>query len=255
MRRILLFSIVVAVGAPRDAAAQDVLVDVLHVTGQATALAGPNTRGFGIEWLHPFDDSAMVDLGVFSGSGGPAWWTYARVGAVSRHESVILSGLADIGGGRLDDAPYPYRRLQGTAVVPLAGRRIFAEGEVLHTRMASVSTHGFRAGAAVQWTARLSTRTNAHVLWTAGERSPAVSARVDYAKPRWALLAGGFVSRNPATMQVPIEGGSVLYASRGAFFGGQVRAGRQDVMATIDISKQPHGRATSLLLGVRIPIE
>ncbi|MGH9312086.1 MAG: hypothetical protein ACRD09_01750 [Vicinamibacterales bacterium] len=255
MRRLALASALAILGAPQNAWSQDAVADVLHVTGQATALPGANTRAGGVEWLHPLSETATLDLGLFSGSGGGAWWTYARAGGVSRHERVILSAMLDLGGGRVAGAPFPYRRLQGGVIVPLGTRRVFAEGEALYVRMSTVATYGLRAGTVVQWTPRLAIRASGHVLRSGSAVSPAVSARADLTRTRWQLMGGGFVSRQAASMPLPIEGGSVVQATRGAFVGAQVRAGRQHVMATVDISQQLQGRVTTLLMGVRIPIE
>jgi hypothetical protein len=230
------------------------LPDALFVSGQTPVGDASSSRGAGIEWLHPTTAATTLQAGGFMGKSAGGWFSYGRVGGMLRRSSAIVAGAFDLGGGRESVATFTYTRARAELTVPGGSPRVLAQGEVDHIRVAGNIVTGLRFGGAYQVTPRLSARANLHEYVSGGDISPAGSVRADYGTVNWRVLGGLFFSKKPTLASDAILAPS-LHATRTTFVGLQVRAGAQDLVGVVDVSEQPSGRITTVLLSVRVPLQ
>jgi hypothetical protein len=85
--------------------------------------------------------------------------------------------------------------------------------------------------------------------------SPAGSVRADYGRVNWRLLGGFFFSEKPTLASNAVDLTPSMHATRTTFVGMQVRAGAQDLVGVVDVSEQPSGTVTTLMVSVKVPLQ
>jgi hypothetical protein len=229
--------------------------DNLFVSGQ-TPIGGDSTsRGAGVEWLHPMNATTALQAGGFMGKSAGGWFTYGRLGGMLRHASLTYAGAVDLGGGREGGNGFSYTRARGEVTIPSGLPQFLTQGEVDHIRVAGNVVTGLRAGGVYQVTPRLSTRANFHAYVGGGDVSPAGSVRADYGTAEWRVLGGVFFSKKPTLASNAVDLTPSMHATRTTFVGMQVRAGAQDLVGVVDVSEQPSGSVTTLMLSVKVPLQ
>jgi hypothetical protein len=230
--------------------------DNLFVSGQTPVGGESTSRGAGVEWLHPMNATTALQAGGFMGKSAGGWFSYGRLGGMLRHASLTYAGALDLGGGREGGSKFSYTRARGEVTMPTGLPHLLAQGEVDHIRVAASVVTGLRAGAVYQVTPRLSTRTNFHAYVSGdGDFSPAGSVRADYGTVHWRVLGGLFFSKKPTLSSNAVDLTPSMHATRTTFVGMQVRAGAQDLVGVVDVSEQPSGSITTLMLSVKVPLQ
>jgi hypothetical protein len=247
------------------------LPDNLFVSAQ-TPIGGDSTsRGAGLEWLHPLSTTSALQFGGSVGTSKGGWFSYGRAGGMLRVFSATLAGAVDLGGGGEGNSDFSYTRARGDLTVPTGYKPLFAQVEVDHIRLAGNVTTGFRIGGMYQVTPRLSVRANAHGYMSRYEAvyenpteiihesgyvlNPAGSVRADYGTVKWKTLAGLFFSKRPALTATNVNLAPAMHATRTTFVGMQVRAGAQDLVGVVDVSEQPSGTVTTLMVSVKVALQ
>jgi hypothetical protein len=247
------------------------LPDNLFVNAQ-TPIGGDSTsRGAGLEWLHPLSTTTALQFGGSVGTSKGGWFSYGRAGGMVRLFSTTLAGALDLGGGGEGNSRFSYTRARSDLTVPTGYKPLYAQLEVDHIRLAGNVATGFRIGGMYQVTPRLSVRANAHgymsrydavyenpteIIHESGYvLNPAGSARADYGTVKWKVLAGFFASKRPTLTATNVDLAPAMHATRTTFAGVQVRAGAQDLIGVVDVSEQPSGTVTTLMVSVKVPLQ
>lgn len=245
--------------------------DNLFFSAQAPVAGDSTSRGGGVEWLHPLTTKGALQSGAFFGSSAGGWYSYGRVGGMVRLFSSSLAGAVDLGGGSEGVRKFSYTRARSDLTLPTGYAPLLAQAEVDHIRMAGNISTGLRLGAMYQVTRRFSVRANAHGYLSAYESvyeeanaivtesgyvlNPAGSFRADYGDVKWKVLGGFFVSKRPTLTSAAIELAPSMHATRTTFVGLQIRVGAQDLVSVVDVSEQPSGSVTTLMLSVKVPLQ
>jgi hypothetical protein len=286
MRHLTCYSVaaLILIGVPTGAAAQapapvqlstpapgPKTPDNVFFSGQTPVAGDSSSRGAGIEWLHPVKTTSALQSGAFLGSSAGGWYAYGRVGGMVRLLSTTVAGAVDLGGGSEGDHQFAYTRGRGELTVPTGLAALLAQAEVDHIRLATSVSTGLRLGAVYQLTPRLSLRANAHGYLSAYESvyeesdaiihesgyvlNPAGSVRADYSAVKWGVLAGLFVAKRPTLISNAVYLAPSMHATRTTFVGMQVRVGAQDLVGVVDVSEQPSGSVTTLMVSVKVPLQ
>jgi hypothetical protein len=229
--------------------------DNLFVNAQAPIGGDSTSRGAGLEWLHPTTDKTALQLGGSFGKSAGGWFSYGRAGGILRHASLTFAGAVDLGGGREGGGGFSYTRARGEVTTPTRLPRLHAQGEVDHIRVAGNVVTGLRFGGMYQVTPHISTRANFHAYVAGGDVSPAGSVHADYSTGKWRALGGIFFSKKPTLTTDAIDLAPAMHATRTTFAGISVRAGAQDLVGVVDVSEQPSGTVTTLMLSVKVPLQ
>ena len=245
--------------------------DNLFVSGQTPIGGDSSSRGASVEWLHPMTTTTALQMGGTVGKSQSGWFSYLRAGGMTRLMSMTFASTVDLGGGQNSGNEFTYRRARGELTLPTGFTPLLAQAEADYISLAGNVATGLRLGAIYQVTSRLSIRANAHgylskydahyetateiVDETGYVLNPAGSVRADYGSVKWKLLAGVFLSKRPALTTDAVTFAPSMHATRTTFAGLQVRAGAQDLIGVVDVSEQPGGRITTLMVSVKVPLQ
>ena len=250
----LVSCVIALVGFAAAAGAQVAVppADSLYVSGEAASSRAVSGGGGGVDWVHRVSARSIITAGAASMRIGDELWTYGTLGGFVRRRDIWLSGSVGFGAGRRGPDSFPYVRVAGAALIPIA-RAFSAEIEGQFVSLNGTPIRVAKVGALYGGFRKTSVRA-AYV----GASAPSqywqfLFTRGDVSLGRVGVLAGLTAGRG-STHLAALAPDLLLHTSREIFFGGSVRAGGFQTTCIAQVVQQADSRLARLMVTVQVPL-